>query len=612
MRSCDTMIERIARRADDPEGGVAMLLALMTILMVLSISIAVAGVTLSQVKPTQLNRKTVSTQNAAEAGFDVALNRIRNAASGTTKDSDGNIVPAGVRASLPCGPITGSVTGGAASDTSYSVTLAYYFTDPTGKPQAWLNSSTNKSACPIPASPAPLPNFVTLAATGSAATIPGTHVGRGNRIVQTVYALSTTNSHIVGGTIPFYDNSTFCFAVSDGANKVLLGDKIKVATCNAGSPLQNWSYTKNLQLQILATDGSLLCMQATNGWGTVVLLATCSTLDLPPASPSLPYTQIWAYNDNGQFQSSNSGETGLQNNTCLNLYAGSPSAGNPVGEALGDLVDVDKCGASILPTPSVGAGAAGTTLRRFQLVNYQNFGRCVDDLWQHVGSAWMIGYPCKQDPLATNLTWNQVFYTGISGGHKGTGSSASNGGTVGTGNPPGDTVIATPPVYNALGVQTAPGTGCQISQTTACQIISYVNKGLDGSQPDPAYWCLEAGNTTSPHAVPSNGTVPSLQPCVTSDNYQKWTYTQAYYSNYAQQYLIQPYNASANNLCLSMTIGSHPPSTPWSDPSGGGMPPTGWGYISLQTCDGKAWQKWNAPPNPQTSAQKNTFEVPNP
>src|SRR5205085_10637476 len=104
--------------------------ALRTILLVLSISIAVAGVTLSQVKPTQLNRKTVSTQNAAEAGFDVALNRIRNAASGTTTDSAGNTVPAGSRAALPCGPITGSVTGGAASDTSYSVTLGYYTNDP--------------------------------------------------------------------------------------------------------------------------------------------------------------------------------------------------------------------------------------------------------------------------------------------------------------------------------------------------------------------------------------------------------------------------------------------------------------------------------------------------
>ncbi len=50
----DAVIARIgrvvARRADDAEEGVAMLLALMVILMLLTISITVAGVTLSQVK----------------------------------------------------------------------------------------------------------------------------------------------------------------------------------------------------------------------------------------------------------------------------------------------------------------------------------------------------------------------------------------------------------------------------------------------------------------------------------------------------------------------------------------------------------------------------------
>ena len=76
------VIARLARRAHDAEEGVAMLLALMIILMLLSISITVAGVTLSQVKPSQLDRKTTVTESAAEAGFDIALNRIRAANTG--------------------------------------------------------------------------------------------------------------------------------------------------------------------------------------------------------------------------------------------------------------------------------------------------------------------------------------------------------------------------------------------------------------------------------------------------------------------------------------------------------------------------------------------------
>src|SRR5476651_1400526 len=72
----DAVIARLARRADDAEEGVAMLLALMVILMLLTISITVAGVTLSQVKPSQLERKTTVTESAAEAGFEEQADRV--------------------------------------------------------------------------------------------------------------------------------------------------------------------------------------------------------------------------------------------------------------------------------------------------------------------------------------------------------------------------------------------------------------------------------------------------------------------------------------------------------------------------------------------------------
>ena len=590
MQSRDTVMQRamqrIARRAEDREDGVAMLLALMVILLVLSISIAVAGVTLSQVKPTQLDRKTVVTEDAAEAGFDVALNRVRAAASGTTTNSSGQTVPAGSRTALPCGPITGSVNGGAANDSTYNVTLAYYTTDPTGQSSSWLAS--NKIPCV--SSPATVPGFVTLNSTGAAPTIPGTRVNSGNRIISTVYALSTTNQNIAGGNIPFYANLSLCFAVND-ATAVKTGDGIVVATCNPTAPQQKWSYTANLQLQIVATDGTLQCMQAVNTQYTVVLLAPCSTNLLPPASPYTPYQQIWSYNDGGQFQNSKIDDSGL-GSYCLNLYTGTPgSAGNPAALAAGDLVDLDSCGSQMVPTASVGAGAAGTALRPFQLVNYLNFGRCIDDTNQQVNATWLIGYPCKQDPQATNLTWNQKYYTGISGGTAGSGATAAYGGSG------GNTVIAT---------TTPTVTGCQITNTQACQFISFPN-GAGGASTQ--YYCLEAGTSATPSA-PVDGTIVTVQPCNTSDNYQLWTYTSNLVSSYANQYLIQPYGAATSNLCLSMTIGSTPPGLTYS--GGGGAPIPAYGYISLQTCTGTAWQKWNAPPNPQTNAQKNTFEVPNP
>jgi hypothetical protein len=595
MHQCrDAVIARLARRVQDAEEGVAMLLALMVILMLLTISITVAGVTLSQVKPSQLDRKTVVTESAAEAGFDIALNRIRAATTGATMIDPATLlsVPVGSRAALPCSApgtptITGAVTNGAATDTSYSVTLVYYNSDPS-LPGATVIGCSG-------AAPATVPSFVSITSTGSAKDISGLRVGSGNRVLQTVYALHTNNQNIAGGNIPFYSNLNLCFAVSDASNQIQVGDQITVAACSPTAAAQKFSYTQNLQLQIVGTNGNLLCLQGAATQHSVVTLVLCSSNALPPASPYTLSTQVWSYNDSGQFQASNATDTGL-GTYCLNLYTGSPGA--VAALATGDLVDVDTCGAQMVPTASVGAGAAGTALRPFQLVNYQYFGRCIDDTNQSTLAMWLIGYPCKQDPLATNLTWNQKYYTGISGGNAGTGATAAYGGTPGTG---GNTVIAT-----------AAPSGCQITQTQACQFITFPN--LAGGSTVP-YYCLEAGNTSNP-AAPTSGTIVTVQPCSTTDHYQLWTYTSNYYSNYTQQYLIQPWGAATSNLCLTMTIGSTPPGLTYNSPAAGGTPIPAYGYISLSTCNSAASpdlsQKWNAPPNPQSNQLKNTLELPNP
>jgi hypothetical protein len=593
----DAVIARLARRAQDSEEGVAMLLALMVILMLLTISITVAGVTLSQVKPSQLERKTVVTESAAEAGFDIALNRIRAANTGatTTDQSTGLPVLVGSRALLPCSApgtptITGAVNNGAATDTSYSVTLVYYNSDPSLGGATVIGCSGT--------APASVPSFVQITSTGSAKDIAGTRVGSGNRVLQTVYALHTNNANVAGGTIPFYSNLNLCFAVNDTVGQIKIGDGITVATCSTTTPIdarQAFSYTQNLQLQVTGTSGSPLCLQAATSQHTVVTLQACDGNSLPNSpSTSPPYTlstQVWSYND--------STDTGLASNLCLNLYTGTP--GSVAALAAGDLVDVDSCGAQMVPTAKVGAGAAGGLYRPFQLVNYLYFGRCIDDTNQNVLATWLIGYPCKQDPLGSNLTWNQMYYTGVSGGDGGsTGESASNGGGA-----PGNTVIANFPPATPL-------TGCQITQTQACQFITFPN-GAGNSTKD--YYCLEAGTTPNP-AAPVDGTIVSVQPCNTTDHYQQWTYTKNYYSNYLQEYLIEPYGASTSHLCLTMTIGSTPPGLTYSS-AGGGTPIPAYGYIWLHTCNASApqvdlSQKWNAPPNPQVNQLKNTLELQNP
>ena len=171
--------------------------------------------------------------------------------------------------------------------------------------------------------------------------------------------LSTTNQNIAGGQIPFVADQTKCLAVYDTAGKVLTGDQIYVTTCSATSSQQKWSYTANLQLETIATDGSLQCMQAvdssgnaTTASGSKVVLAPCSANALPPASPYTPAPQVFSYNDGGQFQISNSTDSGL-GSSCLNLYT--TTLGTDAALAANDYVQLNDCGSQFVPTAPVGA-----------------------------------------------------------------------------------------------------------------------------------------------------------------------------------------------------------------------------------------------------------------
>ncbi len=50
-------------------------------------------------------------------------------------------------------------------------------------------------------------------------------------------------------------------------------------------------------------------------------------------------------------------------------------------------------------------GRPATTTQ--SLVNYSEFGRCLDVTGQNVNATWLIDYPCKQAPDPSNIAWNQ-------------------------------------------------------------------------------------------------------------------------------------------------------------------------------------------------------------
>ncbi len=125
------IMQRILRRMRRDEDGVVLVMSLIVIILASSLSLAVAGAILAQVKPTQLTSKLTRTLAAAEAGIDVVQRQIRKAET------------TGV---LPCGRF--EAERGSADGSSYHVEVRYYNKDPTGKPERWLEQSSHWITCP--------------------------------------------------------------------------------------------------------------------------------------------------------------------------------------------------------------------------------------------------------------------------------------------------------------------------------------------------------------------------------------------------------------------------------------------------------------------------------
>lgn len=387
---------RDARRTSD--AGFAMLMALFIIGVIATVSLAVAGVVLNQVKPSQHDAKTARTVEAAQAGFDSAQNVIRAA---TTDGTNGLI------GMLPCS-VNGSVGGTKlGSATTFTVTVAYYDSDPTSHLTNSATDSTWRSSHNITCTPgsgtASTPSYAILTAAGKGTAVAGDAANVGNRKLQTVLQLPTTNQHIVGGPLRAYNYTTLCMDGGDSSDNVKAGNTVYLRTCDSTKQGQKFSYTSDLFLQLVGTTSShpLLCLQATASTNAIATLANCSATTA---------TQLWSFTGNRTFQASNANRTDIQSGYCLGTK--STSSSSDVTPANGVRIGVTgtcsfAVGHSWLPDSTVGAGAAGTA--QGQLVNYQYFGNCLDIT--NVDPTWsfLIGYPCKQNPNPSKLDWNQLW-----------------------------------------------------------------------------------------------------------------------------------------------------------------------------------------------------------
>jgi hypothetical protein len=137
-------------------------------------------------------------------------------------------------------------------------------------------------------------------------------------------------------------------------------------------------------------------------------LQTCATLGAGgstypyAASPSLNQSQEWSFDDNGKFEGADT--DGTTNGNCISTV---PYSTPTVGAVLYEQ-GCSNGGFDTMtwnPDAQVGAGPAGNGTQ--QLVNYYEFGRCLDVTGTNVDATNLITYPCKQAPAPKNITWNQ-------------------------------------------------------------------------------------------------------------------------------------------------------------------------------------------------------------
>lgn len=373
----------LARRPRGDRGSLPM--ALLLVLVGMSLSALLVPLVLTQIQSTTLNNHRLRALNAAQAGLDVAIGQIRAANDGSG---------AGVLLDLPCGPMAGAVSAGGPAQ--YSVTIEYYDADPRGQTANSTWKSTHRIACYPGGGTDSTPVSALMYATGTDPSPPRPE----SRRLQGTYTFETTNQNIPGGLIHVYQTATSTDLCLDaGTGSPAAGTNVRMQPCTPGAISQTFAYLSNLNLQLVASTTAALplgmCLDAgtPQAAGKVVAFRPCAATTLPQ--------QQWSFNDAANFQGTADGRT-------LDPYCFNVQTQNTPGSFV--ILSTNCNGGSdniqtFSPEGGVGAGAAGPSSG--QLVNFSEFGRCLDVTNQDVNYAYMIAWPCKQAPDPTYVTWNQ-------------------------------------------------------------------------------------------------------------------------------------------------------------------------------------------------------------
>jgi hypothetical protein len=351
-------------------------LAFLLVLAGLSMSALLVPTVAGQLTATRSGSDRIRALHAAQAGLDTAMGQIRAATESTG---------AGDLTRLP----TGVLTGSAAPDGTerFHVTIQYRDLD------------GNTLGTP----PADQPGSAVLVSTGSAAAAGSLTIGAaGTRTLQAVYTFRTSNENIPGGQIHVRSSGGVDLCVDAGAQHPPAGTQVTMRSCRGMPKQQLFAYNPDLTLTLVSSktagNPSGMCLDAGSPHtvGARVGLQPCSG---PGASPA----QQWSANDVANLMGTADGAS--LDGFCFNVLQpdtpGSPVVLGNGANCYGNYDNVQ----TFQPDPSVGAGAAGAATG--QLVNFKQFGRCLDVTNGDTAHSYLIAWPCKQAPNPSYVTWNQ-------------------------------------------------------------------------------------------------------------------------------------------------------------------------------------------------------------
>jgi len=376
--------------------GVALVSAIMFMVLLSGVSLILLGVILGQIAPAYVAQTSSRTVYAAQAGLQSGLGVLR---SNTTTIAAATF---GDRTKLTCG-FTGSVDG-TSSEVSYRVEVLYFTLDPTGKDRAWHLANDMVAGPGVPTCTTlpgtAQPKWAVVTSYGEVDGEPGDDADAGNRAISAIYQFKVSTVNIPGGRINNAALNECMQSVSTAS-----GSEVKfvpIASCTTATDDRNlWIYDTTYQIKLAsstATGMTQLCVTGSPNSGNP-RNATLTPCKAPSEPASARWNQLWSWTGDQSWRGVTT--TLTPSNNCLITSGAIPNK---------FLMVDDACGTGFSPTPALGAGAAAYATK--QIVNYQEFGRCMDVTNEQIGYAHMIIYPCKQDPGGTGneLKWNHKWY----------------------------------------------------------------------------------------------------------------------------------------------------------------------------------------------------------